>query len=329
MLFENGPLGARRIQPHDYPLLSKWLSDPRVLRFYEGRDNPHDLEKVKQVFGSKDDRGVTGCILHCDGKEIGYVQFYLLSDAKKSDLGLDPTKVVYGMDQFIGEPDYWNRGVGTTLVKSMADYLRNKLGADHVIMDPQAWNTRAMRSYEKAGFRKFRWLPKHELHEGEWRDCWLMMYPADEGCVRLVQIDPAEAGADAKEILSAAIFNPTAERIDDILSQVYSSPDTCLFGFLLDGALVGVAGIRRMENSTAELLHIAIKQSERHKGFGREFVRTVIHSEKLTELHAETDRESAGFYRRCDFSVESLGEKYPGVERFVCRWSQEGPGSDE
>ncbi|WP_342741648.1 GNAT family N-acetyltransferase [Alicyclobacillus macrosporangiidus] len=171
---------VRRLSPADYPVLARWLNDPRVLKFYEGRDNPYDLAKVEQVFGSKTNRSVTACIVSYKGRDIGYVQFYPVPEPVKVGLGMNPRLIVYGMDQFIGEPDYWNRGIGTALVKSVADYVRTNLGADKIVMDPQAWNTRAIRCYEKAGFRKAKWLPKHEWHEGEWRDCWLVVCPGEE-----------------------------------------------------------------------------------------------------------------------------------------------------
>ena len=39
----------------------------------------------------------------------------------------------------------------------------------------------------------------------------------------------------------------------------------------------------------------------------------------LEEITAETDRDAVEFYRRVGFEVESLGEQYPGTERFLCR----------
>lgn len=41
--------------------------------------------------------------------------------------------------------------------------------------------------------------------------------------------------------------------------------------------------------------------------------------EHLTELIAETDRDAVEFYRKYGFEIHSLGEKYPGVDRFHCR----------
>lgn len=45
-----------------------------------------------------------------------------------------------------------------------------------VVMDPQTWNKRAIRCYEKCGIKKVKILPEHEFHEGRYRDCWLIEY---------------------------------------------------------------------------------------------------------------------------------------------------------
>jgi len=62
---------------------------------------------------------------------------------------------IYGMDQFIGEADYWNKGIGTLLVTSMVNYLIGSKKATRVVMDPQVRNTRALKCYEKCGFKKY------------------------------------------------------------------------------------------------------------------------------------------------------------------------------
>ena len=78
------------------------------------------------------------------------------------------------MDQFMGEPDYWNRGIGSSLLKMMASYLKDSKGADRILLDPHKNNHRAIRAYEKAGFKTIGSLPEHELFEGKREDCWLM-----------------------------------------------------------------------------------------------------------------------------------------------------------
>ena len=47
-------------------------------------------------------------------------------------------------------------------------------GAEILLLDPHQDNPRAIRAYEKAGFRILRSLPAHELFEGNMADCFLM-----------------------------------------------------------------------------------------------------------------------------------------------------------
>ncbi|WHY88679.1 GNAT family N-acetyltransferase [Neobacillus novalis] len=168
MLFEKERIKVRQLQPEDKHLLVKWLSNPSVLEYYEGRDNPFDLEKVNKKFYNREN-GIVRCLVEYEVVSIGYIQIYQIDD-------FDEKEIVFGMDQFIGETDYWNRGIGTLLVKSMVEYLIEQKQTTRVIMDPQITNIRALACYEKCGFKKIRLLPKHEFHEGKYRDCWLIEY---------------------------------------------------------------------------------------------------------------------------------------------------------
>ncbi|MED4017584.1 GNAT family N-acetyltransferase [Sutcliffiella cohnii] len=177
MIFQRDSLLVRKLKDSDKTLLAKWLSNPTILQYYEGRDNPHNIELVTKHFFNVEDHYVTGCIVQYEGVEIGYIQYYPIEEEYKDKYGYNNrNEIVYGMDQFIGESSYWNRGIGTELVRGMVYYLINELKVDVIAMDPQAWNERAVACYEKCGFKKVKLMPKHEWHEGEYRDCWLVEY---------------------------------------------------------------------------------------------------------------------------------------------------------
>ncbi|AYA75673.1 GNAT family N-acetyltransferase [Bacillus sp. Y1] len=164
MEIKNGKLTIRPLGKEDVDHLSKWLSNPTVLEYYEGRDQPFSVEKVMQTFFLEEE-GLSRYIFLFEEKPIGYIQTYTVEDEKVK---------TFGMDQFIGETDYWNKGIGTILIHTMVNYLVNSMSAERIIMDPHTSNKRALRCYEKCGFRKVKLLSKHELHEGEFRDCWLI-----------------------------------------------------------------------------------------------------------------------------------------------------------
>ncbi|MFL0270134.1 GNAT family N-acetyltransferase [Candidatus Clostridium radicumherbarum] len=171
-----GNLTIRSLERFDKALIMKWLSDNQVLKYYEGRNNPYDEQMVEEKFYNKN-LDKTKCIIEYTKIPIGYIQFYCISDEQCKDYGYANFKGnIFGTDQFIGESKYWGKGIGKIIMKAMINFLILEKDARKIILDPQSWNERAIKCYEKCGFVKVKLLPKHELHEGEYKDCWLMEY---------------------------------------------------------------------------------------------------------------------------------------------------------
>ncbi|MFC7784952.1 GNAT family N-acetyltransferase [Rossellomorea sp. GCM10028870] len=175
MNVRSGDLFIRPLVEGDKYTLARWLQDPEVLEFYEGRDRPFTLQMVEEKFLAE--RAVSGCLVEYEGNEIGYLQYYQLDEETMIRYGYtNLDEVIYGTDQFIGEAAYWNRGLGTELIRAVVEYLLKKEGVHRLVVDPMTWNTRAIRCYEKCGYSKARILREHELHEGEHHDSWLMEF---------------------------------------------------------------------------------------------------------------------------------------------------------
>jgi aminoglycoside 6'-N-acetyltransferase len=180
-IVEEGLLVIRRMEdsPDDYALLARWLTDERVLFYYEGRDNPFSIERVREKYAPRVlvKEGIVPCILVYENHPIGYLQFY---PADIVEYAFDGRGKIFALDLFIGEPQFWNKGLGTRFLTLILRYLFEQQGADWTILDPHVDNQRAIRAYEKAGFRKLKLLRQHELHEGKRVDCWLMGIRWDE-----------------------------------------------------------------------------------------------------------------------------------------------------
>ena len=121
-----------------------------------------------------------------------------------------------------------------------------------------------------------------------------------------------------KQLVGYAVWMPTEEKLDRIFDEKYSSSNTALYLFLDNDEAIGVIGIKWTRNTVAEILHIAVDSTRRNRGVGREMIDGLLKKEDISELVAETDKDAVDFYRRCCFNVNSLGEKYPGTERFLC-----------
>ena len=158
----------------DYRQFSQWLTDERVLEWYEGRDQPYPLERVIAKFSPRVLRreAVMPCFILLAGRPVGYLQYYPVTDAAGYEL--ESAEDTWAFDLFVGEPELWSAGVGSTALRLAVRYVFEEHGAKHCVIDPRVDNPRAIRAYEKLGFTKVKVLVGHEEHEGAMRDCWLM-----------------------------------------------------------------------------------------------------------------------------------------------------------
>jgi RimJ/RimL family protein N-acetyltransferase len=67
----------------------------------------------------------------------------------------------------IGERAYWNQGYGTDAMRVILRYAFVELNLSRVSLDVFAYNGRAIRSYEKAGFKREGQLREFLLRDGQ------------------------------------------------------------------------------------------------------------------------------------------------------------------
>jgi N-acetylglutamate synthase-like GNAT family acetyltransferase len=125
-----------------------------------------------------------------------------------------------------------------------------------------------------------------------------------------------------QELLSYSIFSDP-ERVELEIKRYQSESALELYGHEEDNEILGVVGFIVHPNHTIELRHIAVQPEERGKGYGRGLILELLEVKQPAIIEAETDEDSVDFYRNVGFSIVSLGEKYPGVERFKCIYEVE------
>jgi len=133
----------RHLTSDDFPLMLEWLSREHVKQWWNDGDDT--LEKVARHYGEKDGtkRFILVEIKEGEEKPIGYFQYYFASDN------------LIGIDQFIADETYLNRGIGTKTIKMFVGLILRKHEPSAVILDPSPENKRAVRCYEKVGFKHF------------------------------------------------------------------------------------------------------------------------------------------------------------------------------
>jgi ribosomal protein S18 acetylase RimI-like enzyme len=131
----------RPLTAADLPLTATWLARPHVAEWWDG---PIALE-----------RGLRQFLAVLEGEAIGYVQSYQATACHCDGWWLDVSDPgVHGIDQFLADAAKLGQGLGTQMVGAFVAELFADPRITRVQVDPSPANGRAIRCYEKAGFRR-------------------------------------------------------------------------------------------------------------------------------------------------------------------------------
>lgn len=142
----------RPFRDEDIALMEKWLFVPHVAKWYK-----HPNHWLRELHNRHDEFSfLTHFIAECEGKPIGFCQYYDTYFAKEHEVwneshNTDKQGQIYSIDYLIGEPEYLRRGFGKQMIAQMVDRIW-RLGAQKIIVEPEKENAASNRSLETNGF---------------------------------------------------------------------------------------------------------------------------------------------------------------------------------
>ena len=130
----------RRLTNDDLPLMHEWLTRPHVREWWH---DPSTFGAVVAEYGPviSGADSTRAYIASLDGEDVGFIQVYVVDAATR------------GIDQFLANADQMNRGIGTAMVRAFIEHVFEDRAVAQIQTDPAPDNARAIRCYEKAGFR--------------------------------------------------------------------------------------------------------------------------------------------------------------------------------
>jgi RimJ/RimL family protein N-acetyltransferase len=130
-------------------LYSRWAADSELWRF-----ESTDWAYTRSPRATK--KWLEKMLLEPDGNNFFFSLRTLDGDRLIGDVGLDGVRWVH-KDTFVGiaitDREYWGKGYGTDAMRVILRYAFTELNLHRVTLNTFGYNPRAIRSYEKAGFR--------------------------------------------------------------------------------------------------------------------------------------------------------------------------------
>ena len=146
-------LSLRPMTEQDLAMLHEWLHRPHILTWWGG-DKPSLAEVRAEYLPHIQGLGsVTPYIVMLGSRPIGYAQSYVAMGSGDGWWEDETDPGVRGIDQSIAEPELLGQGLGTQLVRTLVEHLFQDASVTKVQTDPSPMNLRAVRCYQKAGFR--------------------------------------------------------------------------------------------------------------------------------------------------------------------------------
>jgi len=150
------------------PLYNSWLNDFEVIRTLNLGIRPRALELEEDWY----DEAVESTDVH----------FTIYDSADLRPIGISDLHRISQIDQraefgiHIGDKEHWNRGYGTEATLLTLDYGFNALNLYSILLRVFSYNQRAIKAYERAGFKHAgRWRGGHrvagEPHDVIFMDC--------------------------------------------------------------------------------------------------------------------------------------------------------------
>jgi RimJ/RimL family protein N-acetyltransferase len=159
----------RPITEDDLPDYVRWLNDPQVTQWLL-RDPGMTLEQEREWFAhiSASDYPHVMRAIEVDGRHVGGCGL-IVHDAHTANFGIH-----------IGEKSYWGTGCGAAATRDMLRIGFEERGLHRIYLETWTHNTRAIRCYEKCGFRHEGVRRQSHLKGGKWVDAVMMAILREE-----------------------------------------------------------------------------------------------------------------------------------------------------
>ena len=135
----------------DYKLLEKWYQEEEIYSSFEQRKLNYKEIKEKYYPRTLKTAKVPVYMIEYKKRPVGIIQYKLVDDEDKKLYHLKGN-YIYEIDVFIGELNEHNKGIGSSAINKLSEFLYKEKNVELLVMCPLKNNQKAINCYKKCGF---------------------------------------------------------------------------------------------------------------------------------------------------------------------------------
>jgi RimJ/RimL family protein N-acetyltransferase len=148
----------------DAHIYTEWLNDFFITSQIGRSDQLFTVEKETEII-QKLTEGYNFAVIEKEKEK-------LIGSAGLFNVDFIHRRAEFGI--FIGDRNFWNRGYGSEATNLVLDFAFNVLNLHHIKLTVYSYNSRAIKCYEKSGFKKVGTFSEYLQLAGKRYDMYLM-----------------------------------------------------------------------------------------------------------------------------------------------------------
>ncbi len=163
MRIKGEKVALRPMKPDEVELIHEWANTPDVMPFWYGKKK--SLEQIKEdwkpdYFSDEDPFSGRCFAIELNKKPIGMIIYNRIDRENRST----------DIDILIGKKEHWGKGFGVDALRTFIGFLFKTYNLNRIWLATYVYNRRAIRAYEKVGFKKEGILREDALINGKFVD---------------------------------------------------------------------------------------------------------------------------------------------------------------
>ena len=158
----------RAIEREDIPNFVRWFNDPELRRYIQMNE---PMSKAGEERWFEDRLSKKGDYIFGIEAQVGE-EWVSIGNLGLHQVDWKNRCAVFGI--ILGEKAYWGKGLGTEAARTALRFAFDELNLHRVELEVYAFNPRAIRCYEKVGFRREGTRREALFREGKYHDVHTM-----------------------------------------------------------------------------------------------------------------------------------------------------------